>query len=125
METSRLRKRMPVTALTDPKIVWPAIGSAFATALAKSGIPAVIANRRGPASLRDRVAGLGPAIRGGTREDAAAQDIVLVAVKGSKLPAALALRTGGRRRARRRAIARAGPARLMPRNLERRLRAFR
>jgi K+-transporting ATPase ATPase B chain len=30
METSRLRKRMPVTALTDPKIVWPAIGSAFA-----------------------------------------------------------------------------------------------
>ena len=30
METSRLRKRMPVTALTDPKIVMPAIGSAFA-----------------------------------------------------------------------------------------------
>ena len=30
METSPLRKRMPVTALTDPKIVWPAIGSAFA-----------------------------------------------------------------------------------------------
>ena len=30
METSLLRKRMPVTALTDPKIVVPAIGSAFA-----------------------------------------------------------------------------------------------
>jgi K+-transporting ATPase ATPase B chain len=30
METSHLRKRMPVTALTDPKIVWPAISSAFA-----------------------------------------------------------------------------------------------
>ena len=30
METSRLRKRMPVTALTDPKIVLPAVGSAFA-----------------------------------------------------------------------------------------------
>jgi K+-transporting ATPase ATPase B chain len=30
METSQLCKRMPVTALTDPKIVWPAIGSAFA-----------------------------------------------------------------------------------------------
>ena len=30
METSQLRKRMPVTALTDPKIVWPAIESAFA-----------------------------------------------------------------------------------------------
>ena len=30
METSQLRKRTPVTSLTDPKIVWPAIGSAFA-----------------------------------------------------------------------------------------------
>src|SRR5262245_51264662 len=30
MENAKLRKRMPVTALTDPKIVWPAVGSAFA-----------------------------------------------------------------------------------------------
>src|SRR5215510_338266 len=30
METSHLRKRMPVSALFDPKIVLPAIGSAFA-----------------------------------------------------------------------------------------------
>ncbi|HMK41289.1 MAG TPA: potassium-transporting ATPase subunit KdpB [Methyloceanibacter sp.] len=30
METSRIRKRTPVTALTDPKIVVPAIGSAVA-----------------------------------------------------------------------------------------------
>jgi K+-transporting ATPase ATPase B chain len=30
METAKLRKSMPVTALTDPKIVWPAVGSAFA-----------------------------------------------------------------------------------------------
>jgi len=30
MPTSTLRKRMPVTALTDPKIVWPAVGSAIA-----------------------------------------------------------------------------------------------
>ena len=30
METAKLRKRMPVTALTDPNIVWPAVGSAFA-----------------------------------------------------------------------------------------------
>src|SRR5208283_3565195 len=29
METSHLRKRMPVSALFDPKIVIPAIGSAF------------------------------------------------------------------------------------------------
>ena len=30
METSTIRKRMPVSALFDPKIVMPAIGSAFA-----------------------------------------------------------------------------------------------
>src|SRR5262245_21293298 len=30
MQTSKLRKQTPVTALTDPKIVIPAIGSAFA-----------------------------------------------------------------------------------------------
>ena len=29
METSQLRKQMPVSALFDPKIVVPAIGSAF------------------------------------------------------------------------------------------------
>src|SRR4029453_8579722 len=29
METSNIRKRMPVSALFDPKIVVPAIGSAF------------------------------------------------------------------------------------------------
>src|SRR5215813_11758956 len=29
METTQIRKRMPVSALLDPKIVWPAIGSAF------------------------------------------------------------------------------------------------
>src|SRR5882672_8953094 len=29
METSQLRKQMPVSALFDPKIVLPAIGSAF------------------------------------------------------------------------------------------------
>jgi K+-transporting ATPase ATPase B chain len=30
METSHFRKRMPVTALTDPKIIVPAVGAAFA-----------------------------------------------------------------------------------------------
>ena len=29
METSALRRQMPVSALFDPKIVWPAIGAAF------------------------------------------------------------------------------------------------
>ena len=30
METSKLRQRTSITSLTDPKIVLPAIGSAFA-----------------------------------------------------------------------------------------------
>ncbi|WP_322044669.1 NADPH-dependent F420 reductase [Paraburkholderia sp. J67] len=67
-----------------------AIGSAFAKALAQKGIKAVIANSREPESLADLVSELGPTIKAGTREEAAAQDIVLVAVTWSKLPAALA-----------------------------------
>lgn len=66
------------------------IGTAFARALAKAGIPATIANSRGPDSLAGLVRELGPAITAGTREQAAAADIVLVAVNWSKLPAALA-----------------------------------
>lgn len=66
------------------------IGSAFARAMARHDIPAVIANRRGPESLEPLVRELGPSIRAGTREEVAAQDIVLVAVNWSKLPAALA-----------------------------------
>ncbi len=66
------------------------IGAAFARALAKHHIPAVIANSRGPESLASLVRTLGSSIRAGTREEAAAQDIVLVAVNWSKLPAALA-----------------------------------
>lgn len=67
-----------------------AIGSAFAKALAGKGIKAVIANSRGPDSLADLARELGPSITPGTREQAAAQDIVLVAVNWSKLPTALA-----------------------------------
>lgn len=66
------------------------IGSAFARAMARHDIPAVIANRRGPESLESLVRELGPSIRAGTREEIAAQDIVLVAVNWTKLPAALA-----------------------------------
>ncbi|MDR7134966.1 putative dinucleotide-binding enzyme [Lysobacter niastensis] len=65
------------------------IGSAFARALARHGIPAVIANRRGPDSLASLVKELGPSIRAVTLEEAARADIVLVAVNWSKLPAAL------------------------------------
>lgn len=66
-----------------------AIGAAFARALSRKGIPLVIANSRGPESLAELVAELGPTARAVSREEAAAQEIVLVAVNWSKLPAAL------------------------------------
>lgn len=65
------------------------IGQAFARALARSGIPAVIANSRGPETLAETVREIGPPLTAGTREEVAAMDIVLVAVSWSKLPAAL------------------------------------
>ncbi|MFN3347959.1 NADPH-dependent F420 reductase [Pseudorhodoplanes sp.] len=65
------------------------IGAAFARALGRAGIEAIVSNSRGPASLADLVREAGPSIRAGTREEAAAQDIVLVAVNWSKLPGAL------------------------------------
>ncbi|MFM0337705.1 NADPH-dependent F420 reductase [Paraburkholderia fungorum] len=67
-----------------------AIGSAFAKALAARGIKAIIANSRGPDSLAGLARELGPSITPGTREQAAAQDIVFVAVNWSKLPVAMA-----------------------------------
>jgi predicted dinucleotide-binding enzyme len=66
-----------------------AIGSAFAKALAARGIKAIISNSRGPESLQPLVRELGPTVTAGTREQAASQDIVLVAVNWSKLPMAL------------------------------------
>lgn len=66
------------------------IGTAFARALARRDIPAILSNSRGPDSLQALVQSIGPSIQAGTREEAAAQPIVLVAVNWSKLPAALA-----------------------------------
>jgi predicted dinucleotide-binding enzyme len=65
------------------------IGRAIASALARGGIAATLSNSRGPDSLKEVVAAIGPGITAGTREQAAAQDIVFVAVNWSKLPAAL------------------------------------
>lgn len=65
------------------------IGRAIATALARQGIAATIANSRGPDSLVGLVRELGPAITPGTREEAASKDMVFVAVNWSKLPVAL------------------------------------
>jgi predicted dinucleotide-binding enzyme len=67
-----------------------AIGSAIATILARHGMQATLSNSRGPDSLKDLVRELGPSIQAGSREEAAAQDIVFVAVNWGKLPAALA-----------------------------------
>ena len=65
------------------------IGSAFARRLAQANIPAILSNSRGPEGVADLVAGIGGTVRAGTRIEAAAQDMVLVAVNWSKLPAAL------------------------------------
>ncbi|PYE25694.1 hypothetical protein C8J32_10310 [Rhizobium sp. PP-CC-3A-592] len=65
------------------------IGSAFAKALARNGIPAMIANSRGPESLFSLVREMAPHISAVSIEAAAQADIVLVAVPWSKLPAAL------------------------------------
>jgi 8-hydroxy-5-deazaflavin:NADPH oxidoreductase len=66
------------------------IGATFARKLAQADIPAILSNSRGPDSLADLVAEIGGGVRAGTRNEAAAQDLVLVAVHWPKLPAALA-----------------------------------
>lgn len=58
-----------------------ALGSNVARLLARNGIPATIANRRGPESLAGLVGELGPTIKAGTAEQAASADIVLAAVR--------------------------------------------
>lgn len=65
------------------------IGSAIAKSLARQGIEATISNSRGPDSIRQYAKLIGPGISAGTREEAAAKDIVFVAVNWPKLPAAL------------------------------------
>jgi 8-hydroxy-5-deazaflavin:NADPH oxidoreductase len=66
------------------------IGLAVAKTLSRAGIAAIIANSRGPDSLKESVAALGPTIKAGTRDQAAAADIVVIAVNWSKLPLAVA-----------------------------------
>ena len=66
-----------------------ALGSNVARLLARSGIRATIANRRGPESLAGLVEELGPLITAGTLEQAASADMVLVAVRWTDLGEAL------------------------------------
>lgn len=58
-----------------------ALGSNVARVLAKAGVPAVISNSRGPASLAGLVEELGPNIKAVTTEEAAKADIVFVSVR--------------------------------------------
>lgn len=67
-----------------------AIGSAIARALTRAGERILIANSRGPQALAGLVAELGANAAAGTVEQAAAQEVVFVAVPWSKIPAALA-----------------------------------
>ncbi|HET6942587.1 MAG TPA: NAD(P)-binding domain-containing protein [Sphingomicrobium sp.] len=57
------------------------LGSNIARLFAKSGISATIANRHGPESLAPLIEEVGPSITAGATEEAAAADIVLVAVR--------------------------------------------
>jgi predicted dinucleotide-binding enzyme len=66
------------------------IGVALARRAAKANIPVLLSNSREPGSLSGLVAEIGGPVRAGTRQEAAAQDLVLVAVNWPKLPAALA-----------------------------------
>lgn len=65
------------------------LGANVARALARKGLSATIANRRGPGSLAPLMAELGPTITAGTVAQAAAADIVLIAVRWADLDQAL------------------------------------
>ena len=58
-----------------------ALGSNVARALARKGLAATISNRRGPASLAPLIEEVGPTIKAGTVQEAAAADVILVAVR--------------------------------------------
>lgn len=58
-----------------------ALGSNVARALARKGLAATISNRRGPASLAPPIDEVGPSIKAVTVQEAAAADIVVVAVR--------------------------------------------
>jgi predicted dinucleotide-binding enzyme len=63
-----------------------AIGQALAMRLVAGGFTVLLSNRRGPDSLHDVAAALGPGVAAGTVDEAAAQSIVIVAIPWSQLP---------------------------------------
>jgi len=66
-----------------------AIGSAIARILTRAGIPAAIANSRGPQSLAALTAELGPNLQAVTVAEAAQAELMFLAVPWSKIPAAV------------------------------------
>lgn len=67
-----------------------AIGQAFAQQFLKAGYPVILSNSRGPESLTQLVKELGRGARAGTVQEAAAAEVVLLAVPWKHLPTALA-----------------------------------
>ncbi|GAA4669971.1 NADPH-dependent F420 reductase [Amycolatopsis dongchuanensis] len=66
------------------------IGQAIARHLVAAGHRVVLSNRRGPDALGDTVARLGPLAGAGTVTEAAAAEMVFLAVRWQDIPAALA-----------------------------------
>jgi predicted dinucleotide-binding enzyme len=66
-----------------------AMAQALATRLVAGGFTVLLSNRRGPDSLRDVVAALGPGVSAGTVDAAAAQPIVIIAIPWSQLAGVL------------------------------------
>jgi predicted dinucleotide-binding enzyme len=66
------------------------IGQAFAGHAAKAGYEVVLSNSRGPETLADAAREMGPNARAGTREEAAAADVVFLSVYWPQVPDALA-----------------------------------
>lgn len=67
-----------------------AIASAVAGHLVRAGHPVTLSNRRGPDSLKEKVAALGPLARAGTRAEAAAAPLVFLSETGSEVVASKA-----------------------------------
>lgn|SRR5512146_1968300 len=66
-----------------------AIASALAGHLVSAGHQVTLSNRRGPDSLKDQVAALGPLARAGTRPEAAAAEMAFLSVRWGDIDAAL------------------------------------
>jgi len=65
------------------------IGQALAAHLIRAGYEVVVSNSRGPASLVELVRQLGQSAKAGTRQEAAQQDLVVLAVPWSEVGTAL------------------------------------